>query len=101
MNDEPNFDQHQTVANSRQNDHLKTGDAIQEWSIRLDKDGMVERYWLNGDVLSVVEKPCGGDMAPDWVALVQWHEGGEVKRWTALPQHDWIAKSIMLRRKSV
>lgn len=97
--DEPKWSFEKITMDERKTDDLKQGDAIQEWKAHVGKDYRVEWYWHNGDVLSVVDKPCGGDGAPAWVALIQWHDGNYVKGWSALTQTDWIHKSVMLRRK--
>ncbi len=83
----------------REKERLKQGDTIQEWSSRLNKDRVLEWHWRDGEVLAVVDKPCRGKYAPKWVALIQWHDGNYVTGWSAMPQHEWIHKSAMLRRK--
>jgi hypothetical protein len=97
-NDRPRFDDSKTIAAERESDHLKAGDIIQQWAVK-NVGGQVKWRWIDGNVLAVVEKPCGGDGAPAWVALIQWRENNEVKGWGAIPEHEWIDR-VTLRRKT-
>lgn len=99
-NDRPQKDDTKAIEAEREHDHLKAGDIIQQWSPKR-VDDMVKFRWIDGEVLAVVEKPCGGDGAPAWVALIQWCEGDEVKGWSALPQYEWIYRPTHLRRKQI
>jgi hypothetical protein len=99
MSDAPRWDDAKAIASEREADHLKPGDAIQQWETRIGDDRRVSWYWQDGDVLAVVDKPCGGEGAPAWVALIQWCDGDNVTGWDAIPQHEWIHRSVLLRRK--
>lgn len=96
--DEPKWSFEKITMDERRTDHLKQGDVIQEWRARAGKDHSLEWYWLDGEVLAVATKPCGGKYPPAWVALIQWHDGNYVNGWSALTQTDWIHKSVILRR---
>lgn len=92
--DGPRWDDAKAIEAERNGDDLKVGDKIQKWVSVLAENRRVTWRWRDGDVLSVAQAPCENIR---WVALVQWHDGGNVKGWTALPQHEWT--SPLLRWK--
>lgn len=94
MNDEPQWSDANAIEALRDADDLKQGDVIQQWIHVRDAQYRVTWQWRDGDVLSIVEAPCENVR---WVALIQWHDGENVKGWSALAQYEW--RSVLVRRK--
>ena len=92
--DKPNFEGAKEELAKRTGDVLEVGDVVQEWAFKRSDDRGLYR-WLNGDVIAVVVAPCDG---MEWVAMVQWHERGNVRCWTTLTSLAW-RNSILFRRK--
>lgn len=88
--DKPNFEGAKEELAKRTNDVLKVGDAVQEWAFK--RNGYC---WLSGDVIAVVVSPCDG---MEWVAMVRWHERGNVRGWSTLTSLVW-RNSILFRHK--